>query len=156
MLAVVACLIGDVALLGESERRFVLGLAMFAGAHCAYAGTALLVGVSWSRALLAVPFLIVLFGFRFVTETVPGARRRGDEGLMVAVVLYAVVISFMVVTAFGTGAWTAAVGAMLFAVSDWMIGFDRFVRTFRRAPVAIMMTYHVGQLLLILGLIAAG
>ena len=43
---------------------------------------------------------------------------------------------------------------MSFAVSDWILGFDRFVRSLRCAPLAVMVTYHVGQLLLILGLAA--
>lgn len=40
--------------------------------------------------------------------------------------------------------------------SSTIIGYNRFVRPFWRADVPIMITYHAGQLLLILGLIAVG
>ena len=116
--------------------------------------TAVLVGVSATTALLAVPFMAVLLGWRFLPETVPGARRHGGPVLMGAVLGYAVIISAMVLTATGTGRWAAAIGAMSFALSDWILGFDRFVRPMRHAAVAVMVTYHVGQLLLILGLAA--
>lgn len=155
VVATVLCLAGDAFLLGVSEGRFLAGLASFAAGHTAYVVTALLVGVAFPRLLAAVPFLVVLFGFRFASRTVPAARRR-DPVLGAAVVGYAAVIAAMVVTVTGTPAWSAAAGAMTFAVSDWMIGYDRFVRPFRHARPAVMATYHVGQLLLITGLIAGG
>lgn len=148
-------LAGDVALLFEGDTAFMAGLGSFAVGHGAFVVTAVLVGVSATTALLAVPFMVVLLGWRFLPQTVPGARRAGGPVLMGAVLVYAVIISAMVVTATGTGRWAAAVGAMLFAVSDWILGFDRFVRPLRHASVAVMVTYHLGQLLLILGLAAA-
>jgi len=45
---------------------------------------------------------------------------------------------------------------MLFAASDTIVGYNRFVKPVPQAQVAIMSTYHAGQLLLILGLVAAG
>ena len=147
-------LAGDVALLFEGEAAFMAGLGAFAVGHGAFVATAVLVGVSATTALLAVPFMTVLLGWRFLPETVPGARRAGGPVLMGAVLFYAVIISAMVLTATGTGRWAAAIGAMSFAVSDWILGFDRFVRSLRCAPLAVMVTYHVGQLLLILGLAA--
>jgi uncharacterized membrane protein YhhN len=45
---------------------------------------------------------------------------------------------------------------MLFATSDSIIGYNRFVKPVRQADLPIMVTYHAGQVLLILGLIAAG
>lgn len=156
VVAVTLCLAGDVALLGDGEARFLAGLGAFAAGHVAYVVTALGVGVAWPRLAVAVPFLAVLFGFRFVTRTIPAARRHGGTPMMAAVIVYAAVIATMVVTATGTPCWAAAVGAMLFAISDWMIGYDRFVQPFRHARVAVMSTYHLGQLLLIAGLIAGG
>jgi uncharacterized membrane protein YhhN len=55
------------------------------------------------------------------------------------------VISAMLATALATGNVIAAVGATLFVASDSMIAWDRFVRRLRWAPVAIMVTYHLGQ-----------
>lgn len=156
VVAVVLCLAGDVALLGDSEERFIAGLGSFALGHIAYVVTALIVGVDWPRLAIAFPFIVVLFGFRFIGRTIPGAREHGGAPLMGAVVFYAIVIATMVTTATGTPIWVAAAGAMMFAVSDWMIGYDRFVHPFAWARVGVMSTYHIGQLLLIAGLIAGG
>jgi len=154
VVAAVFGLLGDVALLFAGEAAFMAGLGSFAVGHAAFVVTALLVGVSWTTALLAVPFLVVVLGWRFVPQTVPGARRAGGPPLMGAVLAYAVIISAMVVTATGTGRWAAAIGAMSFAASDWVLGFNRFVRPLAHAGLIVMVTYHVGQLLLILGLAA--
>jgi uncharacterized membrane protein YhhN len=154
VVAAVCGLLGDVALLFGGDVAFMAGLGSFAVGHAAFVVTAVLVGVTWTTALLAVPFLAVLLGWRFLPETVPGAGRAGGRPLMVAVVGYAAVISAMVLTATGTGRWAAAIGAMSFAASDWLLGYNRFVQPIRHAGVIVMVTYHLGQLLLILGLAA--
>lgn len=156
VVAVTLCLVGDVALLGVTEQRFLAGLVSFALGHLAYVAVALMIGVDWPRLLVAVPFLAVLFGVQFAVGMFPGARRHGGSTLLGAVMGYCVVIAAMVVTATGTPSWLAAAGAMLFAVSDSVIAADRFVRPFAWARVAVMSTYHLGQLLLIAGLIAGG
>jgi uncharacterized membrane protein YhhN len=61
------------------------------------------------------------------------------------------VIGAMVVTAFGTGRPLVAAGALVFMVSDAVLALDRFVRPRSWAPLAVMVTYHLGQ-----GLIVAG
>ena len=86
----------------------------------------------------------------------PGALRHGGPPMLVAVVVYSLIISAMVVTATGTPSWLAFAGATLFAVSDSMIAYNRFVAPFPRADLPIMVTYHTGQLLLVGGLIIGG
>jgi uncharacterized membrane protein YhhN len=156
VVAVAFCLAGDVALLGTSERRFLVGLSTFAFGHLAYIVTALLVGVSWPRLAWGFPVLAALLGFQAMTGMLAGAARRGGVPMLVAVAVYSLIISAMVVAAFGTASWVAAAGATLFAISDSMIGYVRFVSSRRRADLPIMVTYHVGQLLLVGGLIAGG
>ena len=63
------------------------------------------------------------------------------------------VIGAMVATALAIGNPLAAVGAVLFAVSDSMIAWDRFVGAFPGAGVWIMVTYHLGQAGLVLSLL---
>jgi uncharacterized membrane protein YhhN len=63
------------------------------------------------------------------------------------------VISAMLATALATGNLLAGAGAVLFVASDSMIAWDRFVRPFRWAPVAIMVTYHLGQAGLVASLV---
>jgi uncharacterized membrane protein YhhN len=156
VVAVLLCLAGDVALLGDSQERFLAGLTAFALAHVAYIVTALLVGVSWPRLAVAFPIVAVLLGFQAVTRMLDGARRHGGQPMLVAVVGYSLIISMMVVTATGTPSWLAFAGATWFAISDSLIAHDRFVRPIPRADLPIMVTYHAGQLLLIGGLIIGG
>ncbi len=59
----------------------------------------------------------------------------------------------MVVLAFGTTAVATAVGGALFLASDATLAWDRFVRRLRRGPVIVMVTYHLAQALLLIGLI---
>jgi uncharacterized membrane protein YhhN len=69
--------------------------------------------------------------------------------------LYTVVIGAMVIVAFDTGEPLVAVGATVFAASDSILAVDRFVRPRPWAPVAVMVTYHLGQALIVAGLLAA-
>ncbi len=148
-------LVGDVALLGDGESAFMAGLSAFAAGHLAYVVTALLTGFDPARALPGLVFVTAMLGFRFVGRTIPGAHRAGGRFLAGAVVFYAAVISAMVMSAWATGAVLAAVGAMLFAGSDWVLGHQRFVGPLPGGRLAVMVPYHVGQALLIVGLATA-
>lgn len=48
------------------------------------------------------------------------------------------------------------VGAILFYISDALIGWTRFVREIRYGRVSIMVTYHLGQMGLVLSLVRYG
>ena len=145
---------GDVALLGTGETAFMTGLASFAAGHLAYAVAASLLGVDLVWMLPGLGVMVALLGSRFATRTVPGAHRAGGRVLAGAVVFYAAVISAMVLTAWGTGLIVAGCGATLFALSDWVLGHRRFVGPLPGGRLAIMVPYHVGQGLLIVGLAA--
>lgn len=156
VVAVVFCLAGDVALLGETERHFLAGLGAFALGHVAYIVCALLIGVEWPRLAWSFPFLTAVAVVQIRTRMIPRTASRDGATMGVAVAIYSLIISAMVVAATGTPFWSAGVGAMVFAVSDSLIGHDRFVRPLRHARIAVMATYHVGQVLLVGGLIAGG
>ncbi len=145
-------LVGDIALLGDGDAAFIVGLGAFALGHLAYAIAALRVDFDPAWALVGVAFMAVLLGYRFATRTVPGARRRGGVALATAVVFYACVITAMVVTAWGTATVLAGVGAMAFAASDWVLGHERFVGPIPGGRMSVIVPYHVGQALLIIGL----
>lgn len=148
-------LLGDIALLGDGETAFVAGLGSFAFGHLAYVGAAITAGFDPAWALPGVVFGMGLLGYRFLPLTLPGARAAGGDVLAGAVIFYAVVISSMVVTAWATAALVAAAGAMLFAVSDWVLGHRRFVGQLPGGRLAVMVPYHVGQALLVVGLATA-
>jgi uncharacterized membrane protein YhhN len=148
----VAGLVGDVALLGDGETAFMTGLGAFAVGHVGYAIAAVGVGFSPAWAVPGAMFVTALLGYRFVGRTLPGARAHGGTVLAGAVIGYAAVISAMVITAWATGSVLAALGAMAFAVSDWVLGHRRFVGPLPGGRLAVMIPYHVGQAMLIVGL----
>jgi uncharacterized membrane protein YhhN len=148
-------LVGDIALLGEGEAAFMAGLTAFAAGHLSYAVAAVRVGFDPEWALVGAAFMVVVLLFRFATRIVPGAWRHGGPVLAGAVMFYACVITAMVVTAWGTKSAVAGIGAMAFTASDWMLGHDRFVGPVPGGRLSVMVPYHVGQALLIVGLARA-
>ena len=64
-----------------------------------------------------------------------------------------VMIGAMVACALASGNVVAMVGALAFMVSDSIIGETRFVGPRRHERIAIMTTYHLGQVLLVLSLV---
>ena len=62
-------------------------------------------------------------------------------------------IATMVVLAVNVGVGAAAAGAVLFLVSDTVLAWNRFVRPFPSGPVAVHVTYHLAQGLLVLSLL---
>ena len=148
-------LIGDLALLDDGEASFMVGLGSFAIGHLMYVAAALNVGFAVGRAVPGVLFVAALLGYRFVSRTLPGALAAGGRVLGGAVVFYAAVISAMVVTASATPSSVGAAGAMLFAVSDWVLGHRRFVGALPGGRLVVMVPYHVGQALLVVGLATA-
>jgi uncharacterized membrane protein YhhN len=147
-------LAGDVLLLGDSDTRFRLGLAAFLVGHLVFV-------VSFARLGLHQPgwlwaSWLVLFGCLIATRrVVPATFLRGGRALAVPVALYTVVIGAMVIFAFDTGEPLIAVGAAVFAASDSILAVHRFVSPRPWAPVTVMVTYHVGQALIVAGLLAA-
>ena len=69
-----------------------------------------------------------------------------------AVIAYMLVIGFMMGSAIASGMTSAVIGALLFMLSDSLIAWNRFVAPFASARLAIIVTYHVGQLLLVYAL----
>ena len=80
--------------------------------------------------------------------------REGGPALGGAVTAYMVVIGAMVVTAWATGHPLVALGATVFMVSDAVLALDRFVRARRFGSLAVMVTYHLGQVLIVLGVLS--
>jgi uncharacterized membrane protein YhhN len=153
LLALVLGLVGDVFLLGDTDTRFRLGLAAFLLGHLAFV-------VSFARLGLDPPdwqwaAWVVLFACLIATRrVVPATFLRGGQALALPVALYTVVIGAMVILAFDTGQPLIAIGATVFAASDSILAVDRFVRPRPWAPVAVMVTYHLGQALIVAGVLA--
>src|SRR5262249_9965724 len=151
VIALVCSLVGDVFLMLPRD-RFVAGLAAFLGAHLAYTiGFALGPGSvgelaigALITAVVAIPLGVHLL--RAVRATAPA--------LVAPVVAYTVVIAVMVASATAWGTAWAIAGAWLFFVSDALIGKTRFVRALPAGNVAVIVTYHLGQALLVVSLVS--
>ena len=150
VVAIVCSLAGDVFLMLTSD-MFVAGLAAFLAGHVAYVVAMLALGVSIGWMLVGL--VVVLAGVALVGRHIIAGARASDAALAVPVAAYVGVISLMVICAFGTGRPLAIVGALSFYASDAVLGFTRFIRSFERDRIVVMVTYHVGQLLLVLALL---
>jgi uncharacterized membrane protein YhhN len=147
-------LVGDVFLLGDSDARFRMGLATFLVGHLAY--VVCFAKLGFDPAEWTWFAWVVLFTCLLVTRHVaPATYMRGGAALAVPVALYTVVIGAMVILAFDTGEAVIALGATVFAASDSILAVDRFVRPRPWAHVVVMVTYHVGQALIVAGVLAA-
>ncbi|MCU0260991.1 MAG: lysoplasmalogenase [Ilumatobacteraceae bacterium] len=149
--ALVLSLVGDVCLLFE-DRLFLPGLAAFLLGHVAYViGFVVAAPWEWWRFGVATALLVVA-AVAIGRRVVAGAVRR-DRGLGAPVAAYVLVISAMVACAAAVGPAIAVVGAVLFFVSDSVLGWRLFVDERSWMPVTVMVTYHLGQAALVLSLL---
>lgn len=149
VVALVLSLAGDVLLLPQVD-RFVPGLVAFLLAHVAY-----VVGFWFEPAGVSMhlwPMVVLAVLLAGVGPRILAGVRRDDPALVVPVAAYMAVIGWMVVTAGFSGDAVGSLGAVTFAVSDTLLAADRFDRSRRWAPVAVMATYHVAQGLLVASL----
>jgi uncharacterized membrane protein YhhN len=145
--ALLFSLLGDVYLMLPAD-LFLAGLGAFLFGHVAYVAAfdvPLLSRLLWFvvAAILSSPLALRIL------------RAVDDSALRVAVACYMAVITLMVASAIASGSPPAIAGSLLFFASDAMIAWNRFVQPFGWARVGIIVTYHLGQLGLVLGLIGA-
>ncbi len=148
-------LAGDVFLMLPREGFFLPGLVSFLLAHLCY-----IAGLNSSLPpgpglLLLIPIAII--GVILFSRIATGLNAAGRTSLLVPVGIYSFVICIMLFSAWttlGRADWTTPrralviVGATLFFSSDAMLAWNRFVNPFRIAKLAVIITYHLGQLAL--------
>jgi uncharacterized membrane protein YhhN len=147
-LGLLAGLLGDVFLLPEID-RFRAGLGAFLIGHLAYIGLALWFGASTPNLVIGLGLMSVMVmtvGTK-ITESVEGGPLFGP------VVAYVVVIGASTALLIGTGRWWMALGAVLFAMSDCLLGWGRFIDPVKGGRLAVHITYHLGQAFIVIGAI---
>ncbi len=158
-LALIFSLLGDV-LLHLPPRFFLPGVGAFLFAHICYivGFTRQLPMLTWL--LLTFAIIVAVYFTLFIRGVWAGLRRRGENALAGPVTLYALILSLMWLAALATlqnlgWSYTPAVlvslGAGLFAFSDSMLAYARFVRVIPNSDLYVMVTYHCGQILMALG-----
>jgi uncharacterized membrane protein YhhN len=149
VVALVFSLAGDVFLMLPRD-LFVAGLSSFLLAHVAYVvGFRLDAGPAGELVLPAAAVLVVV---GVIGRPVLRGVRKTEPEMAAPVAVYMLVIAAMVTTALASGEVLAGIGAVVFMASDSLIAWNRFVRPLRWAPVAIMVTYHLGQAGIVLSL----
>ena len=155
-------LAGDVFLL-LPPRFFLFGLAAFALTHLAYLFGFLLPlptgGYLWMVLILPI---VALLTFLVMHRVAASQIQRGLRKLVLPTIFYTVLISLMLVSALWTlfradwvmrDAVLVSLGAIFFYISDWTNAWIRFVKPVRTGRVLVMVSYHLGQFLLMLGLV---
>jgi len=146
---------GDLLLAGRSEQMFLIGLVSFLLAHVAYIIAFTLRGLDRKYAMIA--FLpIALVSIQVSLWLAPYLPPE----MVIPVRAYTVVISLMVIAAFGARGAGAPllvpVGAMLFYFSDLSVATGQFVQTDFPNYVWGLPFYFAGQTLLALSVRADG
>ena len=152
-------LIGDVALMlsrddaGALDGAFLIGLAAFLAGHVCYLAAFARFGLGGLQMLAG---LLVVVGSAALTlpRVLSGAKRAGGQELLAVVAAYAAVLAAMAVLAVGTKSVLTAIGGLLFLGSDTVLARERFVKPIRNGPVVVIVSYHLAQALIVLGLIA--
>ena len=158
--ALALCLLGDVLLMLPGN-LFVPGLLAFLIGHVLF-----IIGLlqppsppasppfAFSPTGLAVASVVaVACGAIPATLLFRSLARNGTTELLAPVAIYLSAILTMAVLAANVAVPAAAVGAAFFVLSDTLLALDRFVRPVPLGNVAVHVTYHLAQGLLVLSLV---
>ena len=158
-IGLVLSLAGDIFLMLPNE-QFIAGLVAFLLAHIAY-----VIGFNPSLPPLTVvgvvfAVIVVLIGWQLYRNIAAGLAKQGKTALQKPVLAYTVVISLMQISALMTllradwsfnAALTVSIGAALFMLSDAILAWNKFVNPIKNGRVMNMAAYHLGQIILIVG-----
>lgn len=162
-LGIVFSLLGDILLMVSLERMFLPGLAAFLFAHILYiTGLREELGMITAWSLILAVFIAINAG-RLLRRIVGAMRAKGENNLVIPVILYGTVISVMLYAAMSTiydpgwktsATFFVSVGAFLFCASDAILAWNRFVSPVKNGRVWNMALYHLGQIGLVAGAIS--
>ncbi len=156
-------LTGDVLLMISLDRLFLAGLVVFLLAHVAYlVGFNIPIpGISAWGFFLAI--MVGLGGTRVIRRILVPLAVNGQGRMRMPIIVYGVVISLMLLSAMlkltdftwnATAAALVSVGAFLFYISDIILAWNKFVSPIQHGRIYNIAAYHLGQIVLIAGVIA--
>jgi uncharacterized membrane protein YhhN len=156
-LALVFSLVGDILLMLPRD-LFSAGLVAFSLAHLAYI-RALILDPPLNLASLFILVMVSITGFQVYRGLAAGLAHRGKQNMKTPVLIYIVLVVGMLTSALLTlnRFWWQVVpsllvsaGALLFAISDTWLAWDRFVNPVNN-KLRVRITYHLGQIGINLG-----
>lgn len=149
-------LLGDIGLMlsqGEdADVPFRTGLGAFLAGHICYVIAFVRVGVRGLDILAGALIVAGISALALPPILRKAARTAGRQFAMI-VAAYAGVLGLMTVFAAGTGIVATAIGGVLFLASDTLLARERFVAKLPHGPLLVIVTYHLAQFLILLGLI---
>jgi uncharacterized membrane protein YhhN len=114
----------------------------------------------YNAASLILLVVVMFTGYLVYRRVALGLQASGQSKLKLPVLVYSIVISLMLFSALSTliqpdwriyAAVFASSGALLFFISDTTLALNKFVSPIPNARVITMVTYHLGQILIVLG-----
>jgi len=151
MLALVFSGIGDFALASPFSLSFAVGMTAFFVAHLFYLWIFTRSLRQWKQLDVSRRTIIILIGLYAVLMGAIVLPKTGE--LMPAIAAYFLVLSLMAAASFAglTARWTR-LGAVLFVLSDTLIGIDRFVVPLEFRHLAVMASYYAAQAFILAGI----
>jgi uncharacterized membrane protein YhhN len=160
-LAVLLSMAGDIFLLLKNEHRwFPFGLGAFLLAHIAYIAGLNMPPAPLNTLTLGIALFVGITVFPLIRRILRSLPKKGLRRLVEPVRYYAATISLMLFSALvtlfrtdwlNTPAYLVSLGAVLFVASDMILAWNKFVHPIRRGRLALMVTYHLGQILMVMG-----
>ena len=162
-LGIVLSLAGDVLLMLSLERFFLFGLVAFLLAHLAYVIGFNIPLPEFSLWGIVFAVMVSLGGARVIRRIVDALPSRGQARMRMPIIVYSTVISIMLLSAMmklmdltwnANAALLVSGGAFLFYISDIILAWNKFVAPIQYGRIYNIAAYHLGQIMLIAGVIA--
>ena len=162
-LGILLSLMGDILLMISLDRLFMAGLVAFLLAHLAY-----LIGFNTPIPQISawgffLAIMVGLGGMRVIRRIIAALVANGQARMRTPIIIYGTVISLMLLSAMmklTDLTWNAnagvlvSVGAFLFYVSDIILAWHKFVAPIQHGRIYNIGAYHLGQIILIAGVVA--
>ncbi len=162
-LGLVLSLAGDVLLMLSLDRFFLFGLVAFLLAHLAYVIGFNIPLPEFSLWGIVFAVMVSLGGARVIRRIVDALPSRGQTRMRMPIIVYSTVISIMLLSAMiklmditwnANAALLVSGGAFLFYISDIILAWNKFVAPIQHGRIYNIAAYHLGQIMLIAGVIA--
>jgi uncharacterized membrane protein YhhN len=107
--------------------------------------------------------MVSLGGARVIRRIVAALASKGQARMRTPIIVYSMVISIMLLSAMlklmdinwdAGAAALVSVGAFLFYISDIILAWNKFVAPIQHGRIYNIAAYHLGQIMLIAGVIA--